>query len=29
MKGRGEILAPCGIDCAKCPAYLATQEDDR
>jgi len=23
------ILAFCGIDCAKCPCYRATQDDDR
>ena len=22
------ILAPCGIDCAACPAYIATQSND-
>jgi hypothetical protein len=23
------ILAPCGINCAECPAYLATQNNDK
>ena len=23
------ILAPCGIDCSECPAYLATQNNDK
>ncbi len=28
MPGNVQILAPCGIDCAICPAYHATQESD-
>ena len=23
------LLAPCGIDCAACPAYLATRSNDK
>jgi len=23
------IVAPCGLDCVKCDAYVATQKDDR
>jgi hypothetical protein len=23
-----DLLAPCGLDCGKCPAYIATQAND-
>jgi len=23
-----EMIAPCGLDCAECPGYIATQADD-
>ena len=28
VKTMEEMIAFCGIDCAQCPAYIATQKDD-
>lgn len=28
MKGSGNLIACCGLDCSKCEGYLATKDDD-